>query len=111
MARKLIPKITALITSIIDIGTALWPVIDIMLTPLKHSFDIVIFGAVDVLTKLLKGDFAGAWNAVLDTALNVMGNLVEVYNNTIGKIPGVAQIDMEKVRASLEGVRAEVEAN
>ena len=34
------------------------------------------------------------------------GTLSTVYNNTIGKIPGVAEIDMQRVRASLEGVRA-----
>ena len=103
---KLIPKITQLIRSFISIGEALWPVIRIMLVPLKNAFNI-IFGAIDVVSKALRGDFGGAWNAVLDTALSVMGNLVEVYNSTIGKLPGVAEIDMDRVRAALEGVRAE----
>ena len=79
-----------------------------MLTPLKNAFDI-IFGAIDVVAKLLKGDFSGAWDAVLDTALSVMGNLVEVYNSTIAKIPGVAKIDMDVVRGALEGVRAKAD--
>ena len=105
---KLIPKITSLITAIMDIGTELWPVINIMITPLKNAFDI-IFGAIDVVASLLRGDFRGAWDAVLDTALSVMGNLVEVYNNTIAKIPGVAKIDMAKVRGALEGVRAKTD--
>ena len=100
---KLIPKITQLVQSFMSIVEALWPVIDIMLTPLKHSFT-VIFGAVDVLSKLLKGDFAGAWNAVLDTAIGVMGNLVQVYNSTIAKIPGVAEIDMERVKTAILSV-------
>ena len=105
---KLIPKITSLITAIMDIGTELWPVINIMITPLKNAFDIIT-GAIDVAAKLLKGDFGGAWDAVLDTALSVMGNLVEVYNNTIAKIPGVAEIDMDVVRGALEGVRAKAD--
>ena len=100
---KLIPKITQLVQSFMSIVEALWPVIDIMLTPLKHSFT-VIFGAVDVLSKLLKGDFRGAWNAVLNTAIGVMGNLVQVYNSTIAKIPGVAEIDMERVKTAILSV-------
>ena len=103
---KLIPKITQLIRSVIAIGTALWPVIDILLTPTKNAFD-VLFGAIDVVTKLLRGDFRGAWNAVKDTALNVMENIVKVYNKTIGKLPGVAKIDMAQVRAAIQTVKDE----
>ena len=105
---QLIPKITNLVTSFMSVAEALWPVISILNTPLKVAFN-TITGAIDVLAKLLKGDFRGAWNAVLDTALSVMENIVNVYNNTLGRLPRVAQIDMEQVRQSLDGVRAEVE--
>ena len=103
---KLIPKITSLVRSFMSIAEALWPVISILNTPLKVAFS-TITGAIDVLAKLLKGDFRGAWNAVLDTALSVMENIVNVYNNTLGRLPRVAQIDMEQVRAALESVKAE----
>ena len=34
-------------------------------------------------------------------------NIVNVYNNTIGRIPGVAEIDMERVRAAIQTVKDE----
>ena len=103
----LIPKITLLVKAIVSIAAPLWTAYSIMMTPLKQAFT-VIFGAIDVVTKLLRGDFRGAWNAVLDTALGVMGNIVYVYNNTLGRIPGIAEIDMERVRKAVESVQAEV---
>ena len=104
----LIPKITLLIEAVVGIAGPLWDVYNIMMTPLKQAFT-VIFGAIEVVTKLLKGDFSGAWDAVLDTAIGVMGNLVHVYNNTIAKIPGVAEIDMDKVAAAIRVVGTEAE--
>ena len=103
----LIPKITQLVRAIVSIAGPLWTAYSIMMTPLKQAFT-VIFGAIDVVTKLLKGDFRGAWNAVLDTALGVMENIVYVYNNTLGRIPGIAEVDMERVRKAVETVKAEV---
>ena len=105
---KLIPKITSLVRSFMSIAEALWPVISILNTPLKVAFS-TITGAIDVLAKLLKGDFRGAWNAVLDTALAVMENIANAYNNTFGRIPGIAEIDMARVRKAVESVKAEVQ--
>ena len=101
VGQQVIPKLTSLIQSVIKIGTALWPVIQIITVPLKNAFDI-LFGSLELIGNLLSGDFKGAWNTVKDTALSVMENIVSVYNNTIGRIPGVAKIDMDKVRAALD---------
>ena len=96
----LIPKITTLVTAFMSIAEAVWPVIDVLTKPMQAAFDLNI-KAVDALAKLIKGDFSGAWNAAKETAVGALSGIIEVYNSTIAKIPGVAKIDMDAVRDAL----------
>ena len=61
---------------------------------LKTSFQ-VIAGAISFVAALLTGDFAGAWQAAQKVAQAVMNGIIGVYNNTIGRLPGVSKIDMQ----------------
>ena len=62
-------------------------------TQLKTTF-AVISGAISGVAALLTGDFAGAWKSAQKVAQGVMNGLIGVYNNTLGRLPGVSKIDM-----------------
>ena len=53
----------------------------------------------------LRDGFNAGWNTALDVVLNSLRGMVTAYNDTIGRIPGVAKIDMEKIEASIESMR------
>ena len=103
---KVLPKLGELIEGVTGIVTALWPVIDVITTPLQLAFDGLLT-VLGVTSSLLRGDFSGAWDHIKGHALNVMEVIATGYNNTIGRIPGVAKIDMEAIRAALETVEEE----
>ena len=86
----------------------IWDAVGPILTPvLKALFNIITAGiagplralsnSVQALGRLFKGDFAGVLNFAKQAFLNAMSGIVAIYNETVGRIPGVAKIDMEAV--------------
>ena len=71
---------------------------------LKTSFQ-VIAGAISFVAALLTGDFAGAWQAAQKIAQAVMNGIIGVYNNTIGRLPGVSKIDMQTFADNVDSRR------
>ena len=54
----------------------------------------IVANAISGIAALLTGDFAGAWKSAQKVAQAVMNGLIGVYNNTLGRLPGVSKIDM-----------------
>ena len=63
---------------------------------------VVIADVLKVVGQVLTGDFAGAWKTVQHIAQTVMNGIINVYNNTIGLIPGVSKIDMLQFADNIE---------
>ena len=94
-----------ILTEIIEGVTEIWQEIDgpvlfvlrtftgLLTGSLRQAFEI-IKGAIDVVAGVLTGDFSRAWQGVQQIAQAVMNRIINVYNNTIGLIPGVSKIDM-----------------
>ena len=65
-------------------------------TYLKSVFT-VLGGMIKVVARVLTGDFAGAWEAIQETAIRVVKNIVDLVN----RIPGV-DIDTSRLDAKLK---------
>ena len=105
---KLIPKITDAINGVQDMFNVVSPVLIPALKILGGVIDlsvirpfVILKGAIVGVSQILKGDFSGAWNTAKETAVNALSGIVTIYNNTIGLMPGVAKIDMDKVRDAI----------
>ena len=111
VALALLPKLTALINGLGEIWTAVSPMLlpalkalgSYMGGTLKGIFE-TIKGVILIVSGVLTGDFSKAWEGVKLVALGTLRRIAAVYNNTVGLIPGVAKIDMEKVEEALLGV-------
>ena len=116
VALALLPKLTALIKGLGDIWTAVSPILlpalkalaSFMGGTLKGVFE-TIKGVILVVSGVLTGDFSQAWEGVKLIAVGTLRRIAAVYNNTLGLIPGLAKIDMEKVEESLLGVQESAE--
>ena len=113
----LIPILTHVITffneellpPIKDIARTLGPVLMPILKAFYNIFAgniktvlVVIADVLKVVGQVLTGDFAGAWQTVQHIAQTVMNGIINVYNNTIGLIPGVSKIDMLQFADNIE---------
>ena len=116
VALALLPKLTALINGLGEIWTAVSPILLPALKALgsyiggtlKGIFE-TIKGVILVVSGVLTGDFSQAWEGVKLIAVGTLRRIAAVYNNTVGLIPGVAKIDMEKVEEALLGVEEAAE--
>ena len=105
---KLIPKITDVINGVQEMFNVVSPVLIPALKVLGGVIDlsvirplIILKGAIVGVSQIVRGDFSGAWNTAKETAVNALSGIVTIYNNTIGLMPGVAQIDMQQVRDAI----------
>ena len=105
---KLIPKITDTINGVQDMFNVVSPVLIPALRVLGGVIELsvirpltILKGTIVGVSQIIRGDFSGAWNTAKETAVNALSGIVTIYNNTIGLIPGVAQIDMEQVRDAI----------
>ena len=103
-AKEVIPALTDFLRAITpDAINVLKILVRFLIAILKPAFT-VISGVITVLAGLLTGDFSKAWEGVKKIALGVMQKIAQTWNNTLGRIPGVAKIDMAKVEKALVGV-------
>ena len=58
-------------------------------------------GALILALKFIRNNWDEIWNTIKDIFQGVLSKIVDIYNATIAKIPGVAKIDMEKIETSL----------
>ena len=79
-------QIAELGSSFGKLGTSIGSAIIPILTDLIDKFNDTV--------AVLKGDFTGIWTSIRKHVETELNQLVTAYNNTIGKIPGVAEIDM-----------------
>ena len=63
---------------------------------IKSALSVVV-NALKAVVSLLKGDWRAAWNSVKKMVLSALKGVISIYNNTIGKIPGMATIDIGKI--------------
>ena len=63
---------------------------------------VVVAGVLKGVAQVLTGDFSGAWESAKKVAQAVMNGIINVYNNTIGLIPGVSKIDMVSFADNIE---------
>ena len=70
---------------------------------LKGVFE-QIKGVILIVSGVLTGDFSKAWEGVKLVAIGTLRRIAAVYNNTLGRIPKFAKIDMDKVEEALLGV-------
>ena len=102
-AKEVIPAITDFLRAITpDAVNVLKVLVRFLIGTLKPTFT-VISGAIKIVAALLDGDFSKAWEGVRTIALGVMQKIAQGWNNTVGRIPGIAQIDMAKIEEALMG--------
>ena len=113
---KLIPRITAVIKGTQEMFNVVSPVLIPALKVLGGVIElsvirplIILKGAIVGVSQIIRGDFSGAWNTAKETAVGALSGIVTIYNNTIGLMPGVAQIDMQQVRNAIGLVADEAE--
>ena len=113
----LIPILTKVITffnndllpPIKDIARVMGPVLMPILKAFYNIFGgniktvlVVVAGVLKGVAQVLTGDFSGAWETAKTIAQAVMNGIINVYNNTIGLIPGVSKIDMVSFADNIE---------
>ena len=53
------------------------------------------------MSGVLTGDFSKAWDGAKQVALGAMRGMVTIYNETIARLPGVAEIDMARIERAM----------
>ena len=74
--------------------------LDLVLPPLVALLS-TFASALKTVSAVLTGDWETAWKSARDTAVNAINYFVLVYNSTIGKLPGMPEIDVSKFTDSL----------
>ena len=64
----------------------------------------VVSGALKVVAGILTGDWSAAWQGVKKMVFSALKGVINIYNNTIGKIPGMAQVDLDKLEQKFLGL-------
>ena len=100
----IVPLLMSLMEAIMEVGKALAPIIKKVLPFLKFRFEQLV-DVVKLAASILTGDFGGAWKLVKKIAFNVLDGIARIWNATLGKIPGVAKINLDKVELAMLGVQ------
>ena len=69
----------------------------------------VISGALKTVAAILTGDWRAAWQGVKKMVFSALKGVINIYNNTIGKIPGMAQVDLDKLEKKFLGLGEKAE--
>ena len=72
----------------------------LVLPPLVNLLGIFA-NSLKFVAAVLTGDWQGAWTAARDIAVGAITHFVNVYNSTLAKLPGMPEIDVSKLTASL----------
>jgi hypothetical protein len=63
----------------------------------------VIGGAISFFLAVLSGDWKGAWNAIMQTTREVLGNMVGIFGGMWGMIRGIVGAAWEGIKAQAAG--------
>ena len=96
----LMPAITAMVGAFQAAMPLLKALLDFVLPPLVNILGIFA-SSLKFVAAVLTGDWQGAWTAAKDIAVGAINTLVDVYNSTLAKLPGMPEIDASKLTASL----------
>ena len=100
LGTALIPLINEMVGAFKAVMPLLKTLLDLVLPPLVNLLGIFA-NSLKFVAAVLTGDWQGAWTAARDIAVGAITHFVNVYNNTLAKLPGMPEIDVSKLTASL----------
>ena len=104
----LIPVINQMVSAFQAVMPILKTLLRVVLPPLVNILGIFA-NSLKFVAAVLTGDWQGAWKAARDIAVGAITHFVNVYNNTLAKLPGMPEIDVSKLTASLTSAEDSME--
>ena len=80
--------------------TTVKPIVDLVVDAIQERLG----PAIKIVSGLLTGDFSKAWTGIKELVFAQARSIIQIWNNTLGRLPGIAQVDLAKVEAAFLGV-------